>query len=196
MSQRWVIASSNLHKVKEFQQILEPLGVHLLTPSELNLALDIDETGETFAENAALKAWAWASATGLPAVADDSGLEIDALGGAPGVYSARFAGLGADDLANNAHMVRALEALGVTTSAARYRCAIALVDQTRTPELVAVEGRLEGHVVTSAAGGGGFGYDPYFVMPDGRHLAQWTAAQKNAVSHRGQALRALLKALA
>ena len=195
MSQRWVIASSNHHKVKEFQQILEPLGVHLMTPAELNLALDIDETGETFAANAELKARAWASATGLPAVADDSGLEIDALGGAPGVYSARFAGLGAGDRANNARMVRELQALGLTTSTARYRCAIALVDQTRTPELVVVDGCLEGHVVTSAAGVGGFGYDPHFVMPDGRHLAQWTADEKNAVSHRGQALRALLKAL-
>jgi XTP/dITP diphosphohydrolase len=196
MSQRWVIASSNHHKVKEFQQILEPLGVQLVTPSELNLSLDVEESGQTFAANAELKARAWAAATGLPAVADDSGLEIDALGGAPGVYSARYAGPAAGDSANNARMVRELQALGRTGSTARYRCAIALVDTTRTPDLVMVDGCLEGHVVTSAAGGGGFGYDPYFVMPDGRHLAQWTADEKNAVSHRGQALRALLKALA
>jgi XTP/dITP diphosphohydrolase len=196
MSLRWVIASSNHHKVKEFQQILEPLGVHLVTPAELNLSLEVEETGQTFAANAELKARAWAAATGLPAVADDSGLEIDALGGAPGVYSARYAGPLAGDSANNARMVRDLQALGLTGSTARYRCAIALVDTTRTPDLVMVDGCLEGHVVTSAAGAGGFGYDPYFVMPDGRHLAQWTADEKNAVSHRGQALRALLKALA
>ena len=196
MSQRWVIASSNHHKVKEFQQILEPLGVRLVTPSELNLALDVEETGETFAANAELKARAWAAATGLPAVADDSGLEIDALDGAPGVYSARFAGVGASDTANNARMVRELQALGLARSTARYRCAIALVDPSRTPDLVVVDGTLEGYVVTSAAGEGGFGYDPYFVMPDGRHLAEWTSAEKNAVSHRGHALRALLAALA
>lgn len=196
MSQRWVIASSNHHKVKEFQQILEPLGVRLVTPSELNLALDVEETGDTFAANAELKARAWAAATGLPAVADDSGLEIDALDGAPGVYSARFAGVGASDTANNARMVRELQALGLARSTARYRCAIALVDPSRTPDLVVVDGTLEGYVVTSAAGEGGFGYDPYFVMPDGRHLAEWTSAEKNAVSHRGHALRALLAALA
>jgi XTP/dITP diphosphohydrolase len=196
MSQRWVIASSNHHKVKEFQQILEPLGVRLVTPSELDLALDVEETGDTFAANAELKARAWAAATGLPAVADDSGLEIDALDGAPGVYSARFAGVGAGDAANNARMVRELQALGLARSTARYRCAIVLFEPAGSPDLVVVDGTLEGHVVTSAAGEGGFGYDPYFVMPDGRHLAQWTSAEKNAVSHRGQALRALLAALA
>jgi XTP/dITP diphosphohydrolase len=195
MSQRWVIASTNHHKVREFQQILEPLGVLLVTPADLELALEVEETGDTFAANAELKARAWALATGLPAVADDSGLEVDALDGAPGVYSARFAGVGAGDSANNARLVRELQSLGMTSSTARYRCAIALVDAVRSPELLVVHGTLEGHVVTSAAGVGGFGYDPYFVMPDGRHLAQWSSAEKNAVSHRGQALRALLAAL-
>lgn len=196
MSRRWVIASSNAHKVKEFQQILEPLGVRLVTPSELELALEVEETGDTFAANAELKARAWAAATGLPAVADDSGLEIDALDGAPGVYSARFAGVGAGDAANNARMVRELQGLGLTRSTARYRCAIAFFDPGGQPDLVVVDGTLEGQVVITAAGEGGFGYDPYFVMPDGRHLAQWTSSEKNAVSHRGQALRALLAALA
>jgi XTP/dITP diphosphohydrolase len=218
----WVIASGNRHKVQEFQEILSKLGAVLLTPTQMGRSLDVDETATTFQGNAWLKALAWCQATGRPAIADDSGLEVDVLDGAPGVWSARFSGDGATDASNNARLVQELQRCGVTSSPARYRCAIVLVEpglskwanrweSAETPAdgawpapirralphlgvtVTCTEGTLEGEVVLTPAGEGGFGYDPYFRMPDGRALAEWTADEKHAVSHRGQALRSLVE---
>jgi XTP/dITP diphosphohydrolase len=201
--------------LKEFQEILAPYGYELLTPAMLGIELDVPETGATFASNAVLKAVAWSHRTGLMALADDSGLEVDVLDGAPGIYSARFAGDPRSDERNNAHLVSELRARGVERSGARYRCAIALaglaLDGATSPwstEMQApfdglvqgvrvhvVDGTLEGSVVTTATGSGGFGYDPYFVVADGRHLAELSSDEKHAISHRGQALGRLVARL-
>jgi XTP/dITP diphosphohydrolase len=208
---RVVLATNNQHKLLEFQQILEPWGYQLTTPAELQVDLDVDEVGETFASNAVLKAVAWSLRTGLPALADDSGLEVDALNGEPGVHSARYAGEPRSDARNNARLVSELQARGLTSSPARYRCCIAFaglaLDGTTadwSPRLAApfeglvqgvrvavVDGTFEGHVSTTARGQGGFGYDPWFVVPDGRHLAELSSDEKHRISHRGHALRRL-----
>ncbi len=208
-----VLASGNAHKLREFQEILSPFGYELLTPAMLGIDLDVPETGETFAANAVLKAVAWSQRTGLMALADDSGLEVDALNGAPGIYSARFAGEPRSDERNNERLVSELRALGLERSGARYRCAIALsglqLDGQTTPwsaditapfdglvqgvRVHVVDGTLEGAVVPVASGSGGFGYDPYFVVPDGRHLAELSPDEKHAISHRGVALRRLVE---
>jgi XTP/dITP diphosphohydrolase len=207
---RWVIGSGNAHKVAEIGAILAPWGIGLVTPRELGIELDVAEDGSTFASNAARKALAWAAATGRVAVADDSGLAVDALGGAPGVHSARWAEAPSGvDAANNARLVRELASLGVDGSAARYHCTIAIagvaladaravdVDDVGPDgawrvggvELLTRSGVMEGRVVRDARGAGGFGYDPHFVLADGRHLAEVGAGEKNAMSHRAMALR-------
>lgn len=219
---RWVIATSNRHKAHEIGSILAELGVELVTARDVGLQLEVDEWGDTFATNAALKAVACARAAGLVAIADDSGIEIDAFDGAPGVRSARWAGSDGDDAANNRKLVEQLEKRGLVESAARYRCVIALaVDAARWHErvgstpptldwtevagdgLALVEdhvvatfsGSMEGRVQSRARGERGFGYDPYFVLDDGRHLAELLESEKNAISHRGAALERLREAL-
>lgn len=215
MTTTWQLATGNAHKAEEILAIVSAFGVTLRTPKAAGLTLEVDEWATTFAANAVVKAVAYARATGHPALADDSGIAIDLLDGAPGVYSARFAGLGASDADNNARMVRELLLRGKRTSPARYHCVIALALPTGAAahaaerDLIAAaapdglgldlgdltlhtfSGTMEGAVCDTAEGQGGFGYDPYFRLEDGRPLATLSAHEKNALSHRGAALAKL-----
>ena len=186
-----VLASSNAGKLRELAEILAPLGYELITQT----ALGIDtppETGTTFAENALLKARHAARLSGLPALADDSGIEVDALGGRPGVYSARYAGEHATDAANLQKMLDELSGVAPEQRTARYQCVIAFASIADDPAPLIAHGTWEGRVLTQSRGTGGFGYDPIF-QPEGLDLtaAELSAAEKNARSHRGKALRAL-----
>ena len=189
-----VCASANPHKVDEIAAILGDAVVLLPRPAEVP---DVVEDADTFAGNARLKAVALCAATGQAAVADDTGLEVDALGGAPGVRSARFAGEPADDSANVAKLLTDIAALPEGTArTARFRT-VALVHRPDGTEVVA-EGTVEGHIAMSPRGTNGFGYDPLFVPDDGdgRTFAEMSAEEKNAISHRGRAFRALAARLA
>ena len=183
-----VLASKNPHKLAEIQAILSGLGVEIVMESELGLDIDVDETGTTFEENSRLKAEAVMRAANMPAIADDSGLMVDALDGAPGVHSARYASDGHDFAANNRLLLRNLE--GVANRRARFRTVISLLvgDEEHL-----FEGVVEGRIVERESGAEGFGYDPLFV-PDGcdRTFAEMSPDEKNAVSHRGRAVRKLV----
>jgi XTP/dITP diphosphohydrolase len=184
---RFVLATRNAHKLREFARLL---AEHDLDPLPADVELP-PETGETFAENALAKARAAARATGHPALGDDSGIEADALGGAPGVRSARFAGAGASDEAN----LRKLMAEAPAGSAVRYVCVLAHVDLESGREVL-FEGRCEGTLASVARGDEGFGYDPVFIPagdPRARTMAELSAAEKDALSHRGEAARAFLR---
>ena len=190
-----VLASANPGKVRELSQLLGPLG-HTLTPqSELGIH-SIEETGATFLENALIKARHAAHHAHLPALADDSGLEVEALGGRPGVWSARFAGEAASDEDNLRHLLAELHDVPDEFRQARYQCVIVFLRGAQDPVPLIARGTWEGRIAHAARGRGGFGYDPIFV-PAGerRSAAQLTSAEKNAVSHRGQALRALVAML-
>lgn len=193
---RIVVASANPKKAAELAELLSDLPVQVVPrPPEVP---EVVEDGDTFLDNARLKAVALAAATGDAALADDSGLEVDALGGAPGVFSARFAGESASDADNVALALAELERVGATepgARTARFRCVLVLCTPDRT-ELVA-EGSVEGHLIRAPRGDGGFGYDPIFVPADGdgRTFAEMTGAEKQAISHRGRALRALIDQL-
>ena len=183
------MASSNAGKIREIQRLLEDLDVEVIAQSELGVS-DADETGTTFAENSLLKAQHAAKATGLPSIADDSGLAVDALDGAPGVYSARYAGGGGDE-ANNDKLLAALE--GVEDRGAAFHCVATFVDPATTEPLVAA-GEWRGEILHARQGEGGFGYDPLFYVPDCNcSSAELSQEQKNARSHRGQALRGLIE---
>jgi XTP/dITP diphosphohydrolase len=194
-----VLASGNAGKLRELAALLAPLDLALVPQGELGVHA-VAETGTTFLANALLKARHAAAATQLPALADDSGLEVDALKGRPGVWSARFAGEGASDDENLKHLLKQLEGVPDGRRSARYQCVIVLVRNASDPEPLVAHGLWEGHIASAASGSGGFGYDPVFVPAgnagDARTAAQLTPAEKNAVSHRGQALRALLARLA
>ena len=195
MSRRLVLASGNPGKLREFAALLGP-GWELVPQDRLGVA-PVDETGTTFRENALLKARHAALATGLPALADDSGLEVDALGGAPGVYSARYAGPGASDAANNARLLAALADVPGPARTARYRCVLVLVAGPDDPAPLVAEGTWEGRIGFGPRGTGGFGYDPLFIdAASGLTGAELEPAAKNARSHRGQALGALRRLLA
>jgi XTP/dITP diphosphohydrolase len=193
---RLLLASANQGKLRELRTILEGLPVELVGLAEAGLGEppEVEETGDTFLENALLKARAYAAWSGLAAVADDSGLEVDALGGAPGVRSARYAGPGAGDQANLDKLLAALAGVPHERRSARFRCAAALVD-LEGGEWHA-EAAWEGRVLDTPRGAGGFGYDPVF-LPDGWELtsAEVDQATKDAASHRGQAFRALRPAI-
>lgn len=193
-----VLASGNPGKLREFRQLCEPLGLTLLSQSELGIT-DADEPHVTFVENALAKARHASRAAGLPAFADDSGICVAALGGAPGVHSARFAeGAGdrmAQDARNNAKLIAMLA--GKPDRRAHYTCVIVLVRQADDPEPLIAEGRWEGEIIDTPRGDGGFGYDPYFFLPAiNRTAAELPAHEKNAISHRGTALAALAQKLA
>ena len=192
---RIVLATANPGKQREFAALLGPRGFELVLQSELNIP-GIAETGHTFEENALLKARHAAALSALPALADDSGLEVDALGGRPGVWSARFAGAEASDADNNRQLMAALAERAGAPRTARYRCVLALVRTANDPRPLLAHGTWEGRIASEPAGAGGFGYDPYFI-PDGFECtaAQLSAVQKNALSHRGAALRALIARL-
>jgi XTP/dITP diphosphohydrolase len=190
------MASANQGKLRELRAILDGLGVELVGLDEAGLGEppEVEETGDTFLENALLKGRAYAAWSGLAAVADDSGLEVDALGGAPGVRSARYAGPGAGDQANLDKLLAALDGVPPERRTARFRCAAVLVD----PDVGErhAEAAWEGRLLDAPRGSGGFGYDPVF-LPDGWELtsAQVDQATKDAASHRGRAFRALRPAI-
>ena len=187
--QRLVIASNNQGKLREFRRLLEPLGLEVVSVGEAAGSFHVDETGTTFAANAALKARAACELTGSPALGDDSGLEVDALDGRPGVRSARFAGEGATDAMNNDLLLKQLAGVDEHARSARFRCAIAYAEPTG--EVSIVEGTCEGLIQLAPTGGDGFGYDPLFVVPElgSRSFAELNPSEKDRVSHRGEALR-------
>ena len=186
------MASGNPGKIREIARLLEDLGIDVVAQSELGVT-DADETGATFAENSLIKALHAAEATGLPAIADDSGLSVDALDGAPGVYSARYSGPEGDDEANNGKLLAELE--GVENRGAAFHCVATFVEPDGGKPLVA-HGEWRGSILHARQGDGGFGYDPLFFVPDcGCSSADLGADEKNARSHRGQALRKLVNLL-
>ena len=192
---RLVLASGNPGKLHELSAILDDLGYELHPQSEFDVS-EVAETGTTFVENAIIKARHAAVHTGLPALADDSGIEVDALDGAPGVYSARFSGPGADDAANNALLVEKLRDVPPMERSARYRAVIVLMRHAADPSPLICEGSWEGVIQLEPAGNGGFGYDPYFYLTGQECTsAQLTAAEKNRLSHRGKALAELKRKL-
>jgi len=181
------LATRNKHKILELERILAPYDIALASPSDLP---DVAETGATFAENALLKARAIASVTGLVAIADDSGLEVDALNGMPGVLSARWAGVHGDDLANLSLVLAQIADVPDERRTAAFVCAAAAVAPSGAE--IVVEGRVAGVLLRSPRGTGGFGYDPIFVpLGSTQTTAEMTAEEKDALSHRGKAFRAL-----
>ena len=190
-----LIASNNAHKVREIEEILSDYFDEMVTLREAGLVIDVVEDGKTFRENAVKKAMETMEKSGFDAaLADDSGLCVDALDGAPGVYSARYAGEGHDDRANNALLMERMKAVPDEKRTCRFVSCIALARKGR-PVLVA-EGKAEGLLLRAPAGENGFGYDPYFFYPPfGKSFAELTAQEKNSVSHRRAALDALRKAL-
>ena len=191
-----VLASSNPGKLAELNALLQPAGLQVVSQDALGVEPP-EETGLTFLENALIKARAACAATGLPALADDSGVVVDALGGAPGVHSARYAGDGASDADNVAKLLDALEDVAAPERTAAFVCTIVYLRHARDPCPLVCEGVWEGRILDVARGARGFGYDPvFFVASLGRTAAELSRAEKNAVSHRGQALVKLLDQLA
>lgn len=183
---RFILATHNPGKLREMSDILSHLGVEVVSPADAGVAVEVEETGATFAENAMLKARAICAASGLPAIADDSGLCVDALNGGPGVYSARYGGEGLDD--RGRYMLLLSSMRGQTTRAAHFTCAIACAFPDG--KTLTAEGRCDGAIAFAPLGEEGFGYDPVFLVPEkGRTFGQMTAEEKSAISHRGRALR-------
>jgi XTP/dITP diphosphohydrolase len=197
---RLLVASDNRKKRAELEALLAPLGLEVVTPADLGGLPPVDEDQPTFAGNAAKKAASAARASGLWALADDSGLEVDALGGQPGVRSARFSGRHGDDAANNALLLERLAGLPPERRGARFVCALALARPDGSLALE-VEGSVGGRILEAPRGRGGFGYDPLFLFTEegfdetGRPFAELEPAQKARVSHRGRALRRLAERL-
>ena len=190
---KFVLATQNPKKLKEMSAILSDLGVEVVSEADLGVKIEVEETGETFAKNSLLKAKAVMEATKLPAIADDSGLCVDALNGGPGVYSARYGGEELDDRGRYTLLLQNMR--GQTTRAAHFACAIACAFPGGD-ELTA-EGRCDGAIAFAPMGTAGFGYDPVFLVPEkGRTFGQLTAEEKGAISHRGKALRAFSEKLA
>jgi XTP/dITP diphosphohydrolase len=188
-----VLASSNPGKVREFGELFAPLGIEVVPQSSLGVP-DAEEPHATFLENALAKARNAARHTKLPALADDSGICVAALGGEPGVHSARFAGEPKSERRNNEKLVRLLA--GNPDRRAHYYCVVVLVRHVDDPEPLIAEGRWHGEVIDAPRGAGGFGYDPHFLLPDlGRTAAELSSEEKHAVSHRGKALRRLIALL-
>jgi XTP/dITP diphosphohydrolase len=190
-----VLASSNPGKVREINQLLATLDLHVQPQSEFGV-IDAEETGLTFVENAILKARNAAQHTGLPAIADDSGIEVDALNGAPGIYSARYAGSNASDQANLEKLLAELDGLPEAKRSARFQCLMVFMEHANDPTPLICQGTWEGRILPAARGDNGFGYDPVFYVPSHDcSSAELPADVKNALSHRGQALRQLVTAL-
>ena len=197
MSQRQaqplVLASNNRGKLAEFAQLLIPLGFDLRAQGELGID-EADEPHATFVENALAKARHAARASGLPALADDSGICVPALGGSPGVLSARFAGEPKSDAANNRKLIESLASQ--PDKSAYYYCVLVYLRHADDPQPVIAEGRWNGQIIATPQGSGGFGYDPHFLLPElGQTAAELSADDKNRRSHRGQALQALIRKL-
>ncbi len=186
---KWIAATKNPGKIREIRKILEGTDIEVVSMEEIGITVDVEEDGTTFEENARKKATEIYKLTGLPCLSDDSGLEVDALGGAPGVYSARYAG-GHDDDENNLKLLREME--GKTVRTARYVCALVLVIDDQHEILV--RGECEGEIGFEMKGENGFGYDVLFYLPQyGKNMAEISDEEKNAISHRGKALRELRK---
>lgn len=193
MTQRLILASNNAGKLKEFAQLLGPIGFELHPQGEFDVP-EAEEPFGTFVENALGKARHASRLTGLPALADDSGVCVNALGGAPGVYSARFAGEPKSDARNNQKLVADLA--GLADKSAYYYCVLVYVRHPDDPQPVIADGRWNGEIIANPRGENGFGYDPHFLIPSlGKTTAELAPEQKNALSHRGQALRALVEKL-
>jgi len=193
--ERIVLASNNAGKVKEFNHLLAEQRIVVAPQREFGVP-EVEETGLSFVENAILKARNAAGHSGLPALADDSGLEVDALRGAPGIYSARFAGVGAGDAANNAKLLAELAGVAEAERTARFQCVLVYMRYAEDPTPLICQGTWEGRILFEPRGGQGFGYDPLFWVPEeGASAAELSAEVKNRLSHRGQALRRLLAAL-
>ncbi|MDP1594880.1 MAG: RdgB/HAM1 family non-canonical purine NTP pyrophosphatase [Gallionella sp.] len=192
--QKLVIASNNPGKLREFQHMLEPLGIEVVTQAQLGIS-EAEEPHVTFIENALAKARHVSKLSGLPALADDSGICVTALGGAPGVYSARYAGDSPkSDQANNDKLMQAMQ--GVTDRRAHYYCVLVLVRHADDPQPVIAEGEWHGEIAHQEQGEGGFGYDPLFWLPElGKMSAELSRDQKHAISHRGRAMQVLLEKL-
>jgi XTP/dITP diphosphohydrolase len=186
--QRLVLATNNPGKVRELRRLLAGCGWAVVTPAEAGVALDVAETGATYTENALLKARAFADATGTAALADDSGIEVDALEGAPGVLSARFGGADLDDRGRREALLEALRGVPPGKRGARYRAVVSVAQPGG--EAVLFEGVQEGAIACAPAGCGGFGYDPIFLAANGRTVAQLDDEDKDAISHRGKAMAA------
>ena len=190
---RIVVATRSAHKLRELAQLLHVPRAELLSLADLGITDDVEETGETFETNARLKARAYARLTGLPVLADDSGLEVDALDGGPGVRTKRYAGPDATDVRNNRKLLDALAGLSPERRGARYVCVLALglPDDAGGVTLRTTRGTLRGRIAVAPKGSGGFGYDPIFEPkgepPGGRTLGEWSAEEKNRVSHRSRA---------
>jgi XTP/dITP diphosphohydrolase len=193
---RIVLASTNLHKIDEFRALLADVPCELVGPADLGLAVEVEETGTTFHENAVLKAIAYAEAAKLPALADDSGLEIDALGGEPGIYSARWAGTETPYDERFRIIFERLASVADEHRTARYRCVIAVAQPAPHGLYTVVDGTLEGRIAHEARGSGGFGYDPIFFVPQkGRTVGEMTPEEKHRISHRGRAAAAVREPL-
>ncbi|MCW8847932.1 MAG: XTP/dITP diphosphatase [Sedimenticola sp.] len=190
-----VLASGNAGKVREINQLLAQQQIKVIPQSEFDTP-EAEETGLTFVENAILKARNAARHSGLPAIADDSGIEVDALNGAPGIYSARFAGPACDDQANNDKLLADLKEIADEERTARFQCVLVYLRHAEDPTPLICQGTWEGRILHSEQGENGFGYDPLFLVPEfGCSSAELSPDQKNSLSHRGQALRKLLAAL-
>jgi XTP/dITP diphosphohydrolase len=190
-----VLASNNAGKVREINQLLAPAGISVRPQSELGID-EAEETGLSFVENAILKARHAARASGLAAIADDSGLEVDALDGAPGIYSARYAGPGADDRTNCDKLLAALDRVPEAERSARFQCVMVYLRHALDPTPLICQGTWEGRILHAPRGANGFGYDPVFLVPGlDRSAAELDAETKNRLSHRGQALSQLARRL-
>ena len=193
--QKVVLATGNAGKVRELASLLNDFGLDVVAQTELGVE-SADETGLTFIENAIIKARHAAQVTGLPAIADDSGLAVDALGGAPGIYSARFAGVDATDQQNLEKLLVELQDVPDSERQAQFHCVLVYIRHADDPTPLVCHGSWQGTIARAPAGSGGFGYDPIFVVPEaGKTAAELTADEKRAASHRGQALKLLLEAL-
>lgn len=190
-----VLASGNKKKIAELQEILAGFDIEVIPQSQFNVP-EAEETGLTFVENALLKARNAAAYTGLPAIADDSGIEVDALKGAPGIYSARFSGDGATDDKNNALLIEKLVNVPDAQRTARYHAVLVLLRHAQDPTPLIAQGSWEGRITHTPRGQGGFGYDPYFLVPElDKTAAELSAEDKHARSHRGAALTKLVAQL-
>ncbi|KEZ79228.1 RdgB/HAM1 family non-canonical purine NTP pyrophosphatase [Salinisphaera hydrothermalis] len=195
MAERWVLASSNAGKLAELAALLADLDIEVVSQSEFDVP-DAIEDGVAFVDNALIKARHAAAATGLPAIADDSGLAVDYLGGAPGVHSARYAGTHGDDAANNAKLLAALADVSVPARGAAFHCCLAATRAVDDPVPVIAHGVWRGRILEAPRGDGGFGYDPLFwVAAENASAAELTAHRKNAISHRGRAMAKLIEQL-
>ncbi len=193
--QRIVLATGNPGKVREMKQLLSDLGMVIVPQGELGVP-EAEETGLSFVENALIKARNAAQYTGLPAIADDSGLEVDALQGAPGIHSSRYAGAHASDEENINKLLQALQSVPESERTARFRCVVVYLRHATDPSPLICEGSWEGRILPAPQGANGFGYDPVFHVPEtGCSSAELDAATKNRLSHRGQALACLKKSL-